>query len=1028
MAFKNIHTIDVAYDNKVYGNLIDPYEWNKNFTDIEQNITTNAENLNDNFAMLSGSDGAANITSPDVIGGTDEPSTVSAQLISIVNRLLETYTITELDSKFEQVNANTVRTISFNADNGSFIITNNDGSTTVIDTNIEKIPVSVSLEKNGEEVMLVITNYDGTTSSADVTNLLNVYNFIDSNTLRFNVDKYDISAEVKKGSITFEHLADGVVSAIEKLRDEARAAKNDAEAAKTAAETAEANAEQSAKISESYAVGTSGIRNGETTDNAKYYSEQAGVAKNEAEAARDEAVKTKEAVSALPRTYYGVCETDASEINKIVTVDDSFELVAGVSVNVQFYNTNTCTTPRLNVNNTGDKIIIRNTLVSMEKDYWGSGGCIIQFVYDGQYWVINNAHVELSDSVTFNNSTSGASSAAVKQAYDKAIEAKTVADAAATPEYVDTTVEQFVQSALQTVENNYLPLTGGVIEAAPGSTPEGNTSLTIKHGNTSIYLNADISVYDYDMDGNPLYASNSMITVSNQEGNTVNSAMMGTYLSIPIIASGGSNGGMISVFNGTDVSDALGDNALIMCSADGVRSLNNLTAPLEESDATNKKYVDDADAVVKEVADSAKAIAEVALPKIGGTMTGSLVLNAAPTADLEAANKKYVDDTVLGAKPLAKELHFYGDCLSAANEANKVVTVSDDNFKLMSGVAVDVSFLNANTASHPTLNVNNTGAVEIKAYSTAVPLANQWRQGAVVRFVYNTSNWVMVDGSVASTTYYGATKLNSSTSSTSEDTAATPLAVKQAYDKAVESDNKIDALETKINNIPKSYYGLCNTAAAEKEKIVTVDDSFKLEVGATVNVTFNYNNTNSVPVLNVNNTGAKPMVKGVLLTVGKNYWIAGGIVQFVYDGSYWVVSNALAGLSDSVENNSVTDAATSSAVKQAYDRGSTALTVASAAVPKSSLLRFTNVTFVANTGVTDTTYDGYAIRYDVSCTDVTTDYSADVRFAPADAVSGNFAPFCDTGDGVVKIYAKQAVKDNGGNITIPVIICTKMVD
>lgn len=270
---------------------------------------------------------------------------------------------------------------------------------------------------------------------------------------------------------------------------------------------------------------------------------------------------------------------------------------------------------------------------------------------------------------------------------------------------------------------------------------------------------------------------------------------------------------------------------------------------------------------------------------------GSISGLSAPLTNSDATNKKYVDDTVLGAKPLAKELHFYGDCLSAANEANKVVTVSDDNFKLMSGVAVDVSFLNANTASRPTLNVNNTGAVEIKAYSTTVPLANQWRQGAVVRFVYNTSNWVMVDGSVASTTYYGATKLNSSTSSTSEDTAATPLAVKQAY-----------------------------------------------------------------------------------------------------------------------------------------DRGSTALTMANAAVPKSSLLRFTNVTFVANTGVTDTTYDGYTIRYDVSCTDVTTDYSADVRFAPADAVSGNFAPFCDTGNGIVKIYAKQAVKDNGGNITIPVIICTKMVD
>lgn len=417
------------------------------------------------------------------------------------------------------------------------------------------------------------------------------------------------------------------------------------------------------------------------------------------------------------------------------------------------------------------------------------------------------------------------------------------------------------------------------------------------------------------------------------------------------------------------------------------------------------------------------------LPLTGGTMTGSLVLNAAPTADLEAANKKYVDDTVLGAKPLAKELHFYGDCLSAANEANKVVTVSDDNFKLMSGVAVDVRFLNANTASRPTLNVNNTGAVEIKAYSTTVPLANQWRQGAVVRFVYNTSNWVMVDGSVASTTYYGATKLNSSTSSTSEDTAATPLAVKQAYDKAVESDNKIDALETKINNIPRTYYGVCETDASEGNKIVTVDDSFKLVAGVSVNVRFYNTNTRTMPLLNVNNTGGKVIIRNTRTPMEKDYWGSGGcIIQFVYDGEYWVINNAHVKLSDSVALNNSTFGASSAAVKNAYDRGSTALTVANAAVPKSSLLRFTNVTFVANTGVTDTTYDGYAIRYDVSCTDVTTDYSADVRFAPADAVSGNFAPFCDTGNGIVKIYAKQAVKDNGGNITIPVIICTKVVD
>lgn len=427
--------------------------------------------------------------------------------------------------------------------------------------------------------------------------------------------------------------------------------------------------------------------------------------------------------------------------------------------------------------------------------------------------------------------------------------------------------------------SGYLPLTGGMIE-----NPNEDSALVItksvKSTNPNDDIDSTIGIVGLSVGDHPLN-----VDAENPQ-NGAHLVLLNGWASSGVDASATIEQTSIKIFGSSHGSLALVSNVV-----DNRNYLTGLTEPINVSDATNKKYVDDANAVVREVADSAKAIAEVALPKTGGTMTGSLVLNAAPTADLEAATKKYVDDTVLGAKPLANELHFYGGCSSAANEANKVVTVSDDNFKLMSGVAVDVSFLNANTASRPTLNVNNTGAVEIKAYSTTVPLANQWRQGAVVRFVYNTSNWVMVDGSVASTTYYGATKLNSSTSSTSEDTAATPLAVKNAY-----------------------------------------------------------------------------------------------------------------------------------------DRGSTALTVASAAVPKSSLLRFTNVTFVANAGVTDTTYDGYAIRYDVSCTDVTTDYSADVRFAPADAVSGNFAPFCDTGNGIVKIYAKQAVKDNGGNITIPVIICTKMVD
>ena len=51
-------------------------------------------------------------------------------------------------------------------------------------------------------------------------------------------------------------------------------------------------------------------------------------------------------------------------------------------------------------------------------------------------------------------------------------------------------------------------------------------------------------------------------------------------------------------------------------------------------------------AAAQTTADTAKTTADAALPKAGGTLTGALTLAAAPTANLQAATKKYVDDNV----------------------------------------------------------------------------------------------------------------------------------------------------------------------------------------------------------------------------------------------------------------------------------------------------------------------------------------------------------------------------------------------
>lgn len=78
----------------------------------------------------------------------------------------------------------------------------------------------------------------------------------------------EVSAEVRKGSITEEHLRPDYLADIRLEASKAEASKN------AAAEKADDSA-KSALLSKSYSDGTSGVRDGEATDNAKYYKEQA---------------------------------------------------------------------------------------------------------------------------------------------------------------------------------------------------------------------------------------------------------------------------------------------------------------------------------------------------------------------------------------------------------------------------------------------------------------------------------------------------------------------------------------------------------------------------------------------------------------------------------------------------------------------------------------------------------------------------------------------------------------------------------
>lgn len=138
---------------------------------------------------------------------------------------------------------------------------------------------------------------------------------------------------------------------------------------------------------------------------------------------------------------------------------------------------------------------------------------------------------------------------------------------------------------------------------------------------------------------------------------------------------------------------------------------------------------------------------------------------------------------------------FYGVSSTAAATQTKVVTI--DDFELFTGALIAVKFDNVNTATSPKLNISGTGAINMYSVGTTAVLPNAWVAGETLLFVYNGTSYMVADGGIASTSGYGATKLNSATDSTSTTEAATPSAVKSAYDLANTANTNVSNKQNK---------------------------------------------------------------------------------------------------------------------------------------------------------------------------------------------------------------------------------------
>ena len=145
---------------------------------------------------------------------------------------------------------------------GVITITKYNGEKVIFDLNIEKIPVGFSMSDDG---IITMTTEDGTQFTADIGSMIPVLTFEDSATIAVSVTgtgkNKTYSFSIKTGSVTDDMLQPNYLADIR------------VESANAFAYAQSANAKY--LLAESYAVGGTGTREGEDTDNAKYYMEQA---------------------------------------------------------------------------------------------------------------------------------------------------------------------------------------------------------------------------------------------------------------------------------------------------------------------------------------------------------------------------------------------------------------------------------------------------------------------------------------------------------------------------------------------------------------------------------------------------------------------------------------------------------------------------------------------------------------------------------------------------------------------------------
>ena len=144
-----------------------------------------------------------------------------------------------------------VKEILWDESNGTLTVVKMNGSKAVIATKLEKLAVNFKYDPQTQQ--LVITLDDGTVQNVDLSALITQYEFLDSDTIAFEITDGKVKAIVKNGSITEDKLQPNFLADIKVEVAKAQAASESSSKFADASNASSVESKKQADISKEYA-------------------------------------------------------------------------------------------------------------------------------------------------------------------------------------------------------------------------------------------------------------------------------------------------------------------------------------------------------------------------------------------------------------------------------------------------------------------------------------------------------------------------------------------------------------------------------------------------------------------------------------------------------------------------------------------------------------------------------------------------------------------------------------------------------